>query len=131
MIMNRSRIVKAALVLAMAIGVFGAGILTGNTFHQPSTVIHVVTVQWTPESTPEQRQAAIDGVKTMAAEIPGIKNVWIKSTRVQPRDYDAAFAIEFENQAAAETYGKHPAHEAWGKIYQPIHKESRSQQITN
>ena len=130
--MNKRKIWKAALVLAAAAGLFGAGILAGkNTFHQPSSVIHVVTVQWTPESTPEQQQAALDGLKTMAAEVPGIKNIWVKSVRVQPRDYNAAFAIEFENKEAAEAYAKHPAHDAWMKIYEPIHKESRSQQITN
>jgi ABC-type glycerol-3-phosphate transport system substrate-binding protein len=130
--MNKSKIVKAALSLAVAIGVFGAGVLTGkNTFHQPNSVIHVVTVQWTDDSTPAQQQAAIDGVKTMAAEIPGIKNIWVKPIRVQPREYQAAFAIEFENKAAADAYADHPAHKEWAKVYQPIHKESRSQQITN
>lgn len=130
--MNRSRIVKATLSLAAAMAVFGAGVLTGkNTFHQPNSIIHVVTVQWTDDSTPAQQQAAIDGVKTMAAEIPGIKNIWIKPIRVQPREYSAAFAIEFENKAAADAYADHPAHKAWAKIYEPIHKESRSQEITN
>jgi ABC-type glycerol-3-phosphate transport system substrate-binding protein len=130
--MNKSKIVKAALSLAVAIGVFSAGVLTGkNTFHQPNSVIHVVTVQWTDDSTPAQQQAAIDGVKTMAAEIPGIKNIWVKPIRVQPREYQAAFAIEFENKAAADAYADHPAHKEWAKVYQPIHKESRSQQITN
>ena len=130
--MKRDRIFKAALALAIAMGVFGAGMLTGkNTFHQPATIMHVVTVEWTPDSTPEQQQAVIDGVKTMAAEIPGIKNIWIKATRVQPREYNAAFALEFENKAAADGYVDHPAHKAWQKIYEPIHKESRSQQITN
>ena len=130
--MKNTKVLRLALVVAVAVAVFGAGVLTGkNTFHQPSTVLHVVTVQWTPESTPEQQQAALDGVKTMAGEVPGIKNVWVKGTRVQPRDYNAAFAIEFENKEAAEAYAKHPAHDAWMKIYEPIHKESRSQQITN
>jgi hypothetical protein len=130
--MRKNKIFQGALVLAIAIGLFGAGVLTGkNTFHQPNSIIHVVTVQWTPESTPEQQQAAIDGVKTMAAEIPGIKNIWIKSTRVQPREFNAAFVIEFEDKAAADRYADHPAHQAWQKIYEPIHKESRSQQITN
>lgn len=130
--MRRAKIFKAAVVLALAFALFGAGVLTGkSTFHQPSSIIHVVTVKWKADSTPEQQQAALDGVKTMAAEIPGIKNIWIKSTRVQPRDYSAAFAIEFEDKAAAERYVDHPAHKAWQKIYEPIHEESRSQQITN
>jgi ABC-type glycerol-3-phosphate transport system substrate-binding protein len=127
-----SKFLKMGLVLTFAFGLFSAGVLTGkNSFHQPSSVIHVVTVQWTPESTPEQQQAALDGVKTMAAEIPGIKNIWVKSTRVQPREFNTAFAIEFESKEAAEAYAKHPAHDAWMKIYQPVHKESRSLQITN
>lgn len=130
--MRRAKIFKAAVVLALAFAIFGAGIVAGkSTFHQPSSIIHVVTVKWKADSTPEQQQAALDGVKTMAAEIPGIKNIWIKSTRVQPRDYSAAFAIEFEDKAAAERYVDHPAHKAWQKIYEPIHEESRSQQITN
>src|SRR5579864_3854876 len=130
--MNRKKIVKATFALAAALGLFGAGLLTGkNTFHQPNSVIHVVTVQWTPESTPEQQQAALDGVKTMAAEIPGIKSIWIKSTRVQPREFNSAFAIEFEDKAAADRYVDHPAHKAWQKLYEPVHEESRSLQITN
>ena len=130
--MNRSKVMKATLSVAVALGLFGAGVLAGkNTFHQPNTIIHLVTVQWTDDSTPAQQQAAIDGVKTMAGEIPGIKNIWVKPIRVQPREYNAVFAIEFENKAAADAYADNPAHQAWSKIYQPIHKESRSQEVTN
>src|SRR6266851_3774355 len=114
--MKKDRVIKSALALAMAAGIFSVGMLTGkNTFHQPATIMHVVTVEWTPESTPDQQQAALDGIKTMAAEIPGIKSVWIKATRVQPREYNAAFALEFENKAAADAYVDHPAHKAWQK----------------
>jgi ABC-type glycerol-3-phosphate transport system substrate-binding protein len=130
--MRKARLLKATVVLVLAIAVFGAGVLAGkNTFQLPHSVIHVVTVKWKAEATPEQQQAALDGVRTMAAEIPGIKNIWIKSTRVQPNDYNAAFVIEFEDKAAADRYADHPAHLAWKKIYDPIHEESRSQQITN
>ena len=130
--MRKNKIVKAALIVTVAVGIFRAGVLAGkNTFHQPSSIIHVVTVKWKADSTSENQQAAIDGVKIMAAEIPGIKNIWIKSTRVQPQDFNAAFAIEFEDKAAADRYVDHPAHKAWAKIYQPVHEESRSLQITN
>src|SRR5689334_25021259 len=111
--MKKSSMLKAALALAIAGGIFGAGILAGkNAFHQPGSIIHVVSVKWKSDSTPEQQQAAIDGVKAMAAEIPGIKNIWIKSTRVQPHNYNSAFAIEFEDKAAADRYVDHPAHKA-------------------
>ena len=123
---------RLALVIALAMLIFGAGLLVGaRKYSAPATIMHTVTVQWTPEATPEQKQQVLDGVKTMAGEIPGIRNVWTKSTRVQPSDYDAAFAIEFEDKAAADRYVDHPAHKAWKKLYDPIHKESRSQQITN
>ena len=130
--MNRSRILKAAAVLTLAFALFGADIVVAkNTFHQPSSIVHVVTIKWKADSTPEQQQAALDGVKTMAAEIPGIKNIWIKATKVQPREFTHAFVIEFEDKAAADHYIDHPAHVAWMKIYEPIREESRSHQITN
>jgi hypothetical protein len=116
----------------VALAMFGAGFLAGaNAFNKPSTVLHLVTVKWTADSNPEQRKAAIDGIEKMASEVPGIKNIWLKPVRVQPRDYNAVFAIEFENQAAADRYAKHPAHEAWYKVYEPVREESRSQQVTN
>ena len=123
---------KMAAAVAAAMALFGSGILVGaNKYGKPATVLHVVTAKWTAEATPEQRQAAIEGVEKMAAEIPGIKNIWLKPVRVQPRDYNAVFAIEFEDQAAADRYAKHPAHDAWNKIYLPVRAESRSQQVTN
>ena len=125
---------KAAAGLAAALALFGAGYLAGagaNKYGKPKSIVHLVTIKWTEESTPEQRKAAIDGVEKMAAEIQGIKNVWLKPVRVQPQEFNAVFAIEFEDQAAADRYVKHPAHEAWNKIYLPVREESRSQQVTN
>jgi len=128
----------ALLALAMAAGV----LLGANKFGAPRSVIHVVTILWKEDSTPEQQQASLDGVRKMAEAIPGIKNIWIKATKVQGRGrpgkdgkpgrpYDAAFVIEFADQAAAERYEDHPAHLEWNKIYLPIREESTSHQITN
>ena len=123
--------------------VFAAGVLLGaNKFGAPHSVIHVVTILWKEDSTPEQRQASLDGVTKMAAAIPGIKNVWIKKLKVQGRGpagkdgkpgrpYDAAFVIEFADQAAADRYVDHPAHVEWNKTYLAIREESTSHQITN
>jgi len=113
-----------------------------NKFNAPHSVIHVVTILWKEDSTPEQQQAALDGVKKMAGEIPGIRNVWIKALKVQGRGkpgkdgkpgraYDSAFAIEFADQAAADRYVDHPAHLEWDKTYLAIREESISHQITN
>jgi ABC-type glycerol-3-phosphate transport system substrate-binding protein len=129
--MKKAVILKTAAALAAAVVFCCAGVLAANKFGAPASIVHVVTIQWKPESTPAQRQAALDGVKTMAAEIPGIKNIWLKSTKVQPSSYNAAFVIEFEDKAAADRYVDHPAHRAWEKLYLPIRLESTSHQITN
>lgn len=121
---------KTAIVVGAALAIFSAGVVVGaNKFEQPSSILHVVAISWTPESTPEQRQAAIQGVEKMAAAIPGIKRIWLKSTRAQ--GFNHALAIEFEDRAAADRYAKHPAHEEWYKVYTPVRAESRSFQITN
>jgi hypothetical protein len=121
----------ALLTIAVA-GIFASGILVGqNKYGTPPTVLHIVTVQWTPESTAEQQTAAIDAVKTMAAATPGIKNIWIKKLKVQPAEYSTVFAIEFENKAAFDRYTDAPSHKAWEKVYLPIRKESTTHDVTN
>src|SRR5690242_18480171 len=118
--MTRKNLWKIAMAALATVAVFGAGALTGAmTAGTPSSVVHVVTVQWKADSTPEQRTAAIEGVRKMASEVPGIKNVWLKTLKVQPREYNAAFAMEFESKAAFDAYAAHPAHKAWEKIYLP------------
>jgi hypothetical protein len=73
----------------------------------------------------------LDGVKEMAAKIPGMKNVWTKALRVQPEGYHDAFVIEFENQAAADRYAKDPVHDKWTAELLKIRAASISPQITN
>jgi hypothetical protein len=124
---------RVSLILS-AVALFGAGLLIGQkTFGTPSTVLHVVTVRWTKDSTADQRQAALDGVKTMAAANPAIKNVWTKTLKVQSAgdDYNAVFAIEFASPKALEDYVQDPAHVAWKKIYDPIHDQSTTHDVTN
>jgi ABC-type glycerol-3-phosphate transport system substrate-binding protein len=114
-----------ALFLAVGVSTVSAAA------NAPGTILHVVTVQWKADSTPTQQQAAIDGVRKMAAEVPGIKTVWVKKVKVQPAEFSTVFAIEFESNAAFEAYTNHPAHKAWEKVYLPIREESRTQDITN
>jgi hypothetical protein len=117
---------------AAGLALFGAGVLAGAAvFQKPKTVIEVVSVKWTADAAPELRRAALEGVETMAGEIPGVRKVWLRTLRVQPRDFMTAFAIEFDDQPAAERFARHPAHEAWTKAYLPVIEESRVQQVTN
>ncbi|HLE35685.1 MAG TPA: hypothetical protein VI699_00910, partial [Candidatus Acidoferrales bacterium] len=95
-----TRTLRIGLAVLAAAVLFAAGFVTGqNKFGQPKTVIHVVAVKFKADSTPEAQQKALQGVLDVAAKMPGIKNVWIKSTRVQPQGYSAAFVIEFADRA--------------------------------
>jgi len=59
------KIILASLAFAVA-----AGLLIGaNTFNSPPTILHVVVVKWKADSTQQQQQAAIDGVRKMAADV--------------------------------------------------------------
>jgi hypothetical protein len=130
------RVLAIGCLFAGAAGVLTAGIVIGqHKFGTPSTVVHVVTVKWKADSSPEQRAKAISGVKDMAAAIPGIRNVWIKTLKVQgpsqDKPFDAAFVMEFENEAALKAYADHSAHKQWESVYTAVRDESRSHDITN
>lgn len=133
---NMHPILRRIVLGGALIAIFALGVVVGqNKFGQPKTVIHVVALKWNADSTPEQRQKAIDGVKTMAGKIPGIKNVWLKTLKVQGTSqqtpYDASFVIEFQDEAALKAYASHPAHEEWMKVYEPARAESRNHVVTN
>jgi hypothetical protein len=102
-----------------------------NTFGTPKTIIHVSVIQWKEGVSAAEKKQVLDGVKDMAAKIPGMKNVWTKAIRVQPQGYHDAFVIEFENQAAADRYAKDPVHDAWTEALTKIREGSISPQITN
>jgi len=131
MVSKRTRWFRA-LLLGVCVGLGGAGILAGaRALQMPKTVSHLVTIRWSAGAAPELRRAALEGIEKMAAEIPGVQSVWLRTLRTQPRDFMNAYALEFEDQAAAERYARHPAHEAWNKTYLPIIEESRIQQVSN
>lgn len=130
--MTSNVLLRRILLPSVLVVVFAAGMIVGqNKFGQPKTVIHLVTLKWKPTSTPAQQQAAIEGIKVMAAKIPGIKNIWVKPIRIQPQGNQANFAIEFADEAAAKVYADHPAHTEWNKIYLEAREESSSNQVTN
>jgi hypothetical protein len=122
-------------VLVAAV-VFAGGVLVGqqakaHLVGQPKTILHFVSLKFRPGVSDADKEKAIAGIKTMAAQIPGIKNIWLKTIRVQPQDFNAVFAIEFVNQDAADDYRDHPAHVAWDKQFQAVRENSLSGQATN
>jgi hypothetical protein len=121
---------KILLVCAMA-SVFALAVAAAqNKFGQPKSILHIITVQWKADSTAAQRQAAVDGVKAMASQIPGVTNVWLKTIKVQGGK-DAVIVMEFKDQAAFDAYVAHPAHKKWEEIYIPIREQSLTYDVTN
>src|SRR5215467_13489880 len=102
---------------------FGVGVIVGswhgetvaaqNRFGQPKTVVHFVVYKWKNTASQDDKDKAIAGVKAMAAKIPGVKNIWLKTQRNQIRDFDGVFAIEFASAEAAADYAESPLHETW------------------
>jgi hypothetical protein len=117
-------------IIALAGALTLAGSLRAQTDTAPKSVLHVVTVAWKDGTTPEQIQAALDGVKTLAAHFDGIKRVWIKSIKVQGGKANA-FVMEFADEAALKAYADSDAQKEWYKVYLPIRKESTTFDITN
>jgi hypothetical protein len=100
-------------------------------FGTPKTIIHVSIIQWNEGVSDGDKKRVLDGVKDMAAKIPGMRNVWTKAIRVQPEGYHDAFVIEFEDQAAADRYAKDPVHDKWTEQLLKLRAASISPQITN
>src|SRR5262249_26950159 len=123
-------ITRRALLVSALIAAFAACAVVGqNKFGQPKSVLHIINVKWKADATDAQKQAAIDGIRTMAGKIPGITNVWLKDIKVQERD--AVLVMEFKDQAAFDAYAAHPPHNEWHAVYLPIPEESRTSDVTN
>jgi Stress responsive A/B Barrel Domain len=130
---NNRNFITALLMVAVFIAGYALAQTKNakNSFGTPKTVIHFVSLKWKADASAADKQKALDGIKAMAGQIPGIKNVWLKTIRVQPQDYNATFAIEFQSQDAADVYRDHPAHKEWEKQYLAVREESRSGQAGN
>ena len=119
------------LVVVAIVVAAGAWTMAQNKFGTPKTIVHLSLIKWKAGVSDVDKKKALDGVKEMAGKIPGIRNVWTKGVRMQPEGYTDAFAIEFENQAAADRYAKDPVHEAWSKAFLAIREASISPQVSN
>lgn len=102
-----------------------------NIFGQPKTVIHVVVYKWKEGVSDADKQKTLESIKEMAGQIPGIKNIWLKTQRNQLKDHDGVFAIEFASAEAAADYAENPIHDAWSKRWLEVRQSSLSFQITN
>jgi hypothetical protein len=127
--------------LLMAAGLFLAGSVAGalaqkktpaiNHFGQPKTVVHVVAYKFRDATSLNDQEQAINGIRDMAAKIPGIKNIWLKTERNQLRDWSGVYVIEFASPEAAADYAESPIHETWRKKWEVLRENSVSFQISN
>jgi len=123
-------------LLASTLLVFGAATVRAAVDTAPKSVIHVVTVAWKDGTTPEQIQAALDGVKARPAAFPGITRVWTKAIKVQNPpgttvNRTHVLVMEFADEAALKAYTDSPAQKEWYKLYTPIRGQSTTHDITN
>ena len=129
----RSFLAGGALFLAGAsVGNLATrGVSATNKFGQPKTVIHVVAYKFRPTTSLNDQQQIIAGIKEMAAAVPGIRNIWLKTERNQIRDFDGVYVIEFASPEAAADYAESPIHEAWRKRWEQLRENSLSFQVSN
>jgi hypothetical protein len=131
------RFVKIAAAAALFAAGFAAGtwrsrtVEAQNRFGQPKSVLHVVVYKWKNFASQDDKDQAIKGIKSLAAQIPGIKNIWLKTQRNQIRDFDGVYAIEFASPEAAADYAESPKHEVWRKRWEELRENSLSFQVSN
>jgi len=135
---------KAAAICGSLVALGAAASYAANTFGKPKSIIHVVTLYYKDGTTEDQKKAVLAGIEKMAAEVPGLKNVWLKSIKVQGayqekqadgsfknRPFTDAFVMEFEDEAAFKAYDNHAAHRAWEQVYTQVRARSSTHDITN
>ena len=96
----------------------------------PKSVIHVVSVKWKADATPEQIKAALDGVHAMQKAFPGITRVWTNAIKKQG-DWSHVFVMEFASEQALKDYSGSDAQKEWYKVYLPVRDRSNTHDITN
>jgi uncharacterized protein (DUF1330 family) len=122
---------KKIVSLLLAALVVSLGTLTAAAKSKaPDSVIHVVTVSWKKDATPEQIQAALDGAHRIGDKFPGITRVWTKTIKAQG-ERTHAIVMEFKDEQALKDYPNSEGQKEWYKVYIPIRERSTTFDITN
>lgn len=93
-------------------------------------VLHVVLVQFKAGVSAPQRARTLAQSITHLRAIPGVLGVdaGLKARDDRPihiRDYDGAILVRLANEAALDSYGPHPAHQAFLQVYGPLFAQVR------
>lgn len=122
---------KKLLLILLTATFLSLGVATATAADAaPKSVIHVVSVKWKADATPEQVKAALDGVHALQKGYPGITRVWTNTIKKQG-DWSAVFVMEFASEQALKDYANSPAQQEWYKLYTPIRDRSNSHDVTN
>jgi hypothetical protein len=74
---------------------------------------HVVLFRFIPESTPEQHHAALEGLRSLPAQIPELVEYRVGPDVGTAEDnFDLAVVADFAEPEHFDIYVHHPAHEA-------------------
>ncbi len=96
----------------------------------PTSVMHVITVSWKADTTPDQIKAALDGAHQLPAAYPGITRVWTRTLKAQG-DRSHVIAMEFASEQALKDYTDSAAQKEWYKVYLTIRERSTTFDVTN
>ena len=104
---------KRLIILAAATAALALLALGANRFAAPHSVIHVVTILWKEDSTPEQQQAALEGVTSTLTELKFDvgKEFDVITVSIDPRDMPAEAAAKKEKYI--KRYGRFGAASGW------------------
>ncbi|MFT3851514.1 MAG: Dabb family protein [Ilumatobacteraceae bacterium] len=74
---------------------------------------HVVLLKFVPEATAEQRQAVVDGLATLPAQIPELRSyVFGADVGISDGNFDLAVVADCDDADGYRAYATHPAHVA-------------------
>lgn len=120
------------MLIAITCVAFLAGRVSGKTeVNMPGTVIHHVALQWKKDISDADKAKAMEGLKEVLSEIDGVKNLWMKTIKVQPKEFSQTFVIEFESEAALKAYAENPNKKKWDDFYYSIRETSQNCVTTN
>jgi len=109
---------KLFLTVLAALALLGAGVMLGQkTVTGQKTLIHTISFKQVEGTTPQQMREMFDATLKMAAEVPGMRRVWVGKVTNRGEDYTHGIVMEFENAEALKNYAPHAAHKKWEEIY--------------
>lgn len=75
-------------------------------------VIHMVLFKWKEGTASEAAQKAMEGLRGLENKIPGILELSCgENFSDRSQGFQCALLVRFENRAALDVYGPHPAHQ--------------------